>query len=265
MYWEREQRHLSTEVNAMMKDTVLNFKYWVDEPGDTVMYMGSENHRLLFHVAEWMAGHLYPTEIFTNSGQNGLYHTAKSYVYITEWLRQRGRFGFDEWHSNSYFPICIAPLINLYDFSTHEGYYKLRQMTAAILDQMLLYMAADSYQGIFGTTHGRSYGIYVKYPDFEGTTALNWLYFATGSLTKGTSGMAPVCSATSTYQPPEILYAMANDQSKQSSMRAAAGHFAQPERPPRRFRRLPHARLYALGHCRTTARVSTKARRTSPR
>lgn len=213
MYWEREQRHLSTEVNAMMKDTILNFKYWVDEPGDTVMYMGSENHRLLFHVAEWLAGHLFPTDIFTNSGQNGLYHTAKSYVYITEWLRQRGRFGFDEWHSNSYYPICISPLINLYDFSTNEGYYKLRQMTAAILDQMLLYMAADSFQGIFGTTHGRSYGIYVKYPDFEGTTALNWLYFATGSLTKGTSGMAPVCSATSTYKPPEILYAMANDQS----------------------------------------------------
>ena len=223
MFWEREQRHLSTEVNAMMKDTVLNFKYWVDEPGDTVMYMGSENHRLLFHIAEWMAGHLYPTEIFTNSGQNGLYHTAKSYVYITEWLRQRGRFGFDEWHSNSYYPICISPLINLYDFSNNEGYYKLRQMTAAILDQMLFYMAADSYQGIFGTTHGRSYGIYVKYPDFEGTTSLNWLYFATGSLSKGTSGMGPVCGATSTYKPPEILYAMANDQSAVVSARRRQG------------------------------------------
>ena len=62
MYWEREQRRLSPEINAMMKDTVLGFKYWVDEPGDTVMYMGSENHRLLFHVAEWMAGQLFPTE-----------------------------------------------------------------------------------------------------------------------------------------------------------------------------------------------------------
>lgn len=231
MYWERENRRLSTEVNAMMKDTMLNFKYWVDEPGDTVMYMGSENHRLLFHVAEWMAGHLFPTEMFPNSGQNGLYHTAKSYVYITEWLRQRGRFGFDEWHSNSYYPICIAPLINLYDFSTHEGYYKLRQMVGGILDQMLFYMAADSYQGIFGTTHGRSYGIYVKYPDFEGTSALNWLYFTTGSLTKGTSGMAPVCSATSTYAPPEILFAMANDQSSVVEARRRQG-----------ISRHPHAR-----------------------
>lgn len=223
MYWERDSSHLSPEINAMMKDTVLNFKYWVDEPGDTVMYMGSENHRFLFHVAEWLAGHLYPVDIFTNSGQNGLYHTQKAYMYITEWLRQRGRFGFDEWHSNSYYPICIAPLINLYDFSTHEGYYKLRQMTAAILDQMLFYMASDSYQGIFGTTHGRSYGIYVKYPDFEGTSALNWLYLATGSLSKTTSGMAPVCAATSTYQPPRILVSIANDQKQEVEMRRRQG------------------------------------------
>ena len=80
MFWERDsrQRQLSPEINALMKDTVLGFKYWVDEPGDTVMYMGSENHRLLFHVAEWMAGLLFPTEEFTNSRQNGLFHSQRA-------------------------------------------------------------------------------------------------------------------------------------------------------------------------------------------
>jgi len=211
MFWEREQRRLSPEINALMKDTVLGFKYWVDEPGDTVMYMGSENHRLLFHVAEWLAGFLFPTDEFTNSRQNGLFHYHKAFTYITEWLRQRGRFGFDEWHSNSYFPICIAPLLNVYDFATIEGQYKLRQMVSAVLDEMFFHLAADSYQGIWGTTHGRSYGIYVKYPDFEGTSALCWLLFGNGSLTKGTSGMAPVCLGTSTYKPPQIIGDMATD------------------------------------------------------
>jgi hypothetical protein len=211
MFWEREQRHLSSEINALMKDTVLGFKYWVDEPGDTVMYMGSENHRLLFHIAEWMAGFLFPTDEFTNSRQNGVFHYHKAFTYITEWLRQRGRFGFDEWHSNSYFPICIAPLLNVYDFATHEGQYKLRQMVSAVLDEMFFNLAADSYEGIWGTTHGRSYGIYVKYPDFEGSSALCWLLFGNGSLTKGTSGMAPVCLGTSTYKPPKIIFDMATD------------------------------------------------------
>jgi hypothetical protein len=211
MFWERQGRHLSPEIVALMKDTVLGFKYWIDEPGDTVMYMGSENHRLLFHVAEWMAGFLFPTDEFTNSRQNGLFHYHKAFTYITEWLRQRGRFGFDEWHSNSYFPICIAPLLNVYDFAIIEGQYKLRQMVSTVLDEMFFNLASDSYQGIWGTTHGRSYGVYVKYPDFEGTSALCWLLFGNGSLTKGTSGMAPVCLGTSTYQPPKIIFNMATD------------------------------------------------------
>lgn len=210
MYWEREQQRLSDEIRALMKDTVLGFKYWVDEPGDTVMYMGSENHRLLFHVAEWMAGQLYPTEEFTNSRQRGLYHATKGRMYITEWLRQRGRFGFDEWHSNSYYPISIAPMVNVYDFAIGED-DKLRQMAGAVLDYAFFNLAADSLDGVFGTTHGRSYGIYVKYPDFEGTSATCWLLYGTGSLTHGTSGMAPVTIATSRYVLPKILADIAVD------------------------------------------------------
>ena len=210
MTWEREERRLSPEINAMMKDTVLGFKYWVDEPGDTVMYMDSENHRFLFHVAEWMAGQLFSTEEFTNSRQTGLYHATKGRLYIVEWLRQRGRFGFDEWHSNSYFPIDIAPLLNVYDFAISED-CKLRQMAGTILDYIFFDLAADAFRGVFGTTHGRSYGIYLKYPDFEGTASTCWLLYGTGALTTETSGMAPVCLATSDYCVPEILYKIAND------------------------------------------------------
>ena len=222
MFWERLEPHLSPEINALMKDTVLGFKYWVDEPGDTVMYMGSENHRLLFHVAEWMAGMLFPTEMFTNSQQNGLFHYQKAYVYITEWLRQRGRYGFDEWHSNSYLPVCLAPLMNVYDFCVHEGQYKLRQMVQAVLDQIFFYLAADTYDGFWGTTHGRSYGIYVKYADFDGIAPCCWLYYATGALTAMTSSnivtidignMGPVSLATSGYKPPRLFYEIAHDRS----------------------------------------------------
>ncbi|MFN2285867.1 MAG: hypothetical protein ACK2UQ_15735, partial [Anaerolineae bacterium] len=210
MVWEREQQCLSSQINALMKDTVLGFKYWVDEPGDTVMYMGSENHRLLFHVAEWLAGQLFPTEEFTNSRQRGLYHATKGRMYITEWLRQRGRFGFDEWHSNSYFPVNIAPLINVYDFAIYED-YKLRQMAGAVLDAMFFILAADTFHGVFGTTHGRSYGINLKYPDFEGTSPTCWLLYGTGALSKGSSGMSPVSVATSVYHLPKLLADIATD------------------------------------------------------
>lgn len=223
MYWEREEQRLSPAINAMMKDTVLGFKYWVDEPGDTVMYMGSENHRLLFHVAEWLAGQLFPTEEFTNSRMRGLYHATKGRTYITEWLRQRGRYGFDEWHSNSYYPISMAPLINVYDFAIGED-AKLREMAGCVLDYMLFNLAQDSLNGVLGTTHGRSYGIYVKYPDFEGTSATCWLAWGTGSLTAGTSGMCPVSMATSRYRAPGILTGIALDDSSVVESRERQGY-----------------------------------------
>ena len=230
LMWEQETPQLSPAIRMLMKDTVLGFKYWVDEPGDTVMYMGSENHRLLFHVAEWLAGQLYPTDLFTNSQQRGLYHATKGRMYITEWLRQRGRFGFDEWHSNSYYPVNIAPLVNVYDFAIYED-YKLKQMARGVLDMMAFNLAADTYRGVFGTTHGRSYGVNLKYPDLEGTAATCWLLYGTGSLVQSSSGMAPVSLATSDYAPPGLLHAMAHDhesiiesRERQGILRGTAPH-----------------------------------------
>jgi hypothetical protein len=72
-------------------------------------------------------------------------------------------------------------------------------------------LAADALDGVFGTTHGRSYGIYIKYPDFEGTSATCWLLYGTGSLVRGTSGMAPVTIATSQYVLPKLLAEIATD------------------------------------------------------
>jgi hypothetical protein len=220
--WERKEQRLSPQINALMRETVLGFKYWVDEPGDTVMYMGSENHRLLFHVAEWLAGQLFPTDMFTNSQQRGLYHATKGRTYITEWIRQRGRFGLDEWHSNAYYPICIAPLLNVYDFAIGED-YKLRQMAGALLDVMLFNLAADSFRGTFGTTHGRSYALYCKYAELDDTAGTCWLLFGNGALASGAFGIGPVSLGTSRYAPPRIIYEIANDREAVVWSRQRAG------------------------------------------
>lgn len=231
MYWEREERRLSPEINALMKDTVLGFKYWVDEPGDMVMYMGSENHRLLFHVSEWMAGQLFGTEEFTNTGQRGLFHAARGRTYIVEWLRQRGRFGFDEWHSNSYLPVCLAPLANVYDFTIAEE-SKLRDLTRSVLDYMSFILAADTYQGVFGTTHGRSYGRYLKHPELETTAPVCWLWYGTGSLAPGAARelMGPVSLASGDYRPELIMSAIATDHTSVIESRHRQGLLAGSER-----------------------------------
>jgi hypothetical protein len=220
--WEERMPRLSPQIRALMKETILGFKYWVDEPGDTVMYMGSENHRLLFHVAEWMAGQLYPLDEFSNSRQRGLFHALKGRTYITEWIRQRGRYGFDEWHSNAYYPICIAPLLNVYDFAIAED-YKLKEMAGALLDVMLFNLAADSFRGTFGTTHGRSYALYCKYAELDDTASTCWLLWGAGAMVDGAFGMAPVSLATSGYTPPAMLHAIANDAESVVESRQRAG------------------------------------------
>jgi hypothetical protein len=209
MVWEHREQRLSAEINVMMKDAILSYKYWADEPGPT-KFFGSENHRLMYHVAEWMAGQLFPLQEFTNSRQRGLYHATKGRMFITEWLRQRGRFGFDEWHSNVYFGADIPPLLNIYDFALRDD-YKLKQMAGAVLDYLFFILAADTFHGVFGTAHGRSYGARIKYPDCESTAPICWLLYGTGSLTYLTGANAAVSLATSSYEAPRFFTDIAND------------------------------------------------------
>jgi len=219
--WERKERRLSTAVSAYIRGALLGFKYWIDEPGDTVMYFGSENHRLCFHVSEYLAAQLYPLEEFSNSRQRGLFHAEKARTRIAEWLRQRGRFGFDEWHSNVYYPIDVLALVNLYDFLPRDE-YKLEQQTKAVLDYIFFQLAADSFHGVHGTAHARTSTDCLKYPDCEGTAPLCWLLFGEGNLS-GTNAMASACLASSRYRLPRILAEIAEDRSAVVASRQRQG------------------------------------------
>jgi len=211
LIWDKDDKHVDPKLREMMKDAVLNFKYWVDEPGETVMHFGTENHQILFHVAEWMAGQLFPTEKFKNSGQPGLYHATKGRMYLTEWLRQRGRFGFNEWHSNSYYFVSLTAILNAYEFAEKDD-NNLKEMAGNLLDYMFFNMAADSFEGVFGTAHSRSYSKHMKHPDYDDSSQINWLLFGKGALAKGPYGMGPVTIAYSRYSPPKIIYDIANDE-----------------------------------------------------
>ena len=76
-----------------LEECVLNFKYWADEPGSDSMWFWSENHQILFHTCEILAGQLYPDRIFTNAGQTGQWHREKGERMALSWLHQarRGR------------------------------------------------------------------------------------------------------------------------------------------------------------------------------
>ncbi|RME63243.1 MAG: hypothetical protein D6790_05020, partial [Caldilineae bacterium] len=83
-----------------LEECVLNFRYWMDEPGNDAMCFWSENHQILFHACEVLAGQLFPEERFTNAGMTGAEHRRKGEEMALSWLRKRALGGFREWDSN---------------------------------------------------------------------------------------------------------------------------------------------------------------------
>ena len=59
---------LSEKTENELTDCLLGFRYWIDEPGNDAMWFWSENHALMFHTCQLLAGELFPDEVFTNSG-----------------------------------------------------------------------------------------------------------------------------------------------------------------------------------------------------
>ncbi|MBR2957328.1 MAG: hypothetical protein IKC20_03670, partial [Clostridia bacterium] len=92
---------LNPECKALIKNTFLNFKYSMDEPGDDSMCYWSENHQLLFAVSEYLAGQEWQNEVFTNDGKSGEEHRKKALAKINIWMQQRFDYGFSEYLSNN--------------------------------------------------------------------------------------------------------------------------------------------------------------------
>jgi hypothetical protein len=148
-----------TDLSERMKQTLLDFKYHWDQNGSDSLCTWSENHQILFAGLEYLAGHLFATEIFTNSGRPGSYHKKRGRQRILAWCERRFRFGFTEWYSNNYYLEDIAAMSNIQEFAPDED---VRQAMTQILHLMMFDMATQSLRGSFVSTGGRMYEINKK-------------------------------------------------------------------------------------------------------
>lgn len=147
---------------ADIKGSVLNFKFWMDQPGDDSMCFWSENHQILFATSEYLLGHFYSDEIFLNTGLSGQEHSELGKARVLTWLEQRWLYGFTEYFSNTYYVENIAPLSNLIDFAPDEV---VRLKAKMILDLLLYDLATQSFKGTFTSVSGRMYERGKKHPD----------------------------------------------------------------------------------------------------
>ena len=152
-YLEFKDRFPDKNVQEI-KNTVLNFKYWMDEPGSDSMCYWSENHQILFAVCEYLAGQEWTEEVFSNSGLKGFEHKEKAHKRIEYWMEQRFNYGFSEWYSNNYYPEDIAPMSNFIEFAEDR---ESAERMKIILDLLWFDVASHSVNNTFVASSSRMY------------------------------------------------------------------------------------------------------------
>ena len=190
-----------------IRKTVIGFKYWMDEPGHNTMCFISENHQIMFHSDEYLAGQLYPLETFAD-GCNGEEHLGRARRRILRWIDLKAKTGFSEWDSNVYYDEDMAPLINLVDFADDE---EIATRSAMILDVLFFDMAIDSFKGTYGTTHGRSYPRSIVSGRTENTSCAQRIAWGMGCYNNPANMTAVMLATSRKYRVPEVIEKIAKD------------------------------------------------------
>jgi hypothetical protein len=155
--WQGYRRKLHPDLRAAIEQRFLGFRYWYTDPlPEGVVddkWFWSENHRLIVHTLEYLAGRSQRRTTFAVTSEPGRTHEERGRARIEAWLDEKARFGFSEWHSDVYYAKDIEPLLLLTEFAEPD----LARRAAAMLDLFLYDIAVHQLQGNFGATHGRSY------------------------------------------------------------------------------------------------------------
>ena len=151
---------LPESTKADIENTLLNFKYWMDQTKDgrsDSMCYWSENHQILFAVSEYLAGSKWPGRVFTADGKTGSHHAEMAKSRILAWMEQRFLYGFTEFYSNNYYPEDIGAMCNLIQFAKDDALVNRMKM---IMDLMWFDLASQSFKYI--SSDGRIYYIFLS-------------------------------------------------------------------------------------------------------
>lgn len=155
--WHMSRADLDPALADAMQQRLLGFRYWFTDPkpahGEDHKWFWSENHQLIIHTMEYLAGQDLPEETFAVTGWSGTRHRDRGRDMVTRWLDQKAEFGFAEWHSDVYYPEDIQSLLLLASFGEPDIAGRARVM----LDIMFLDLAVHQLDGNMGVTHGRTY------------------------------------------------------------------------------------------------------------
>lgn len=133
---------------------ILNYRYWMDEPGNDVQWYFSENHALLFHTSAYLAGHLLADETFVRSGRKGSEQAKVGAERVRAWLDHFENWEMAEFNSAPYFPIDLKGLTALSALSPDKD---IADRAKAGIVRLCEIIARSAHHGMITAAQGRSY------------------------------------------------------------------------------------------------------------
>jgi hypothetical protein len=191
-------RMIDTNLRQRARRAVLGWRYWMDEPGNDVMWFWSENHALCFHTAQYLAGQAFSDERFGNSGRAGREQQALGHAWLLRWFDDVEAHGFVEWHSPAYYPIDCVGLLALHELAADAV---IRAAAKRALDRLFLLIALSTLNGIPSSSQGRTYDRDLKLPVLTETSALAWIEWGRGALNPMAFAVPLLCLGS--YASPE--------------------------------------------------------------
>ncbi|WP_168120106.1 hypothetical protein [Paenibacillus sp. HB172176] len=201
----------SQDLKDQVHEQLLVRDYWFTDHSSRLLGVAiiwTENHVMLHHSAEYLAAQLYPDDHFTTRNLKGSEVLPIVKAQIEHWIHVKKSVGFSEWDSNCYMVENIMSLLNLYDFAKDE---ELRAKAKELLDLICFSMAVNSYKGVYGCTHGRTYTGHILNPEQEGTSAAQYILWGLGNLKSSANNLGATTLALSTYEPEPFTVAIARD------------------------------------------------------
>lgn len=166
------------DLAARIDETILGYRYWMDEPGNDVQWYFSENHALLFHTAAHLGGALLPAETFRRSGRSGAAQSAVGAERLHAWFDHFERWEMAEFNSAPYFPIDLKGLTALQALSPDPD---LRDHAATAIARLVELVANSAHRGVLTAAQGRSYEHSLRSTMTLELTAIGRMLWGTGS------------------------------------------------------------------------------------
>jgi len=221
LYWLLElgtgdtaSTRLGAEVIDAIEARLLANRYRYDDPlpADRIdnLWFWSENHLIIGHSLEFLAGTRLADQTFAVTGLTGAEHAERARRDILAWVHERAELGFFEWHSNVYMLKNITPLLMLTELADDA---EVVNAAAMAMDLCLLDMAAHNHAGCYTAPRGRTYKKDKMSSLDEATFGTAKFVFAdTDAEYPSTSdGGATYLCAVTRYRPPQVVIDIATD------------------------------------------------------